>query len=154
MRVRARPKSVMEFFNSSTSNFHDSLFSKTAVEDAEVVQLVKKLQSPNKSISARQKSPNISITYKRAPSVSLNKIARSKSDRSKKTRPPPSFFVTAAEAVQTKYAIRKKILETVQLPVRDARTELRANIIRVMTARAEQRSKRMTPSQHNLFRRG
>mmetsp|Transcript_4190 Transcript_4190/g.8406 ORF Transcript_4190/g.8406 Transcript_4190/m.8406 type:complete len:537 (+) Transcript_4190:1328-2938(+) len=141
IRYFLRPSTAQATYRPSSTEPGDSFF-KTQIEDLDVSR-----------ISLKRSTPDTSMSIKRKMSVSAPKMPRSKSALRAKNRPPPTFFGSAKEALKKKYAIRTKIIEEPKLPDRNLKEELRAKIIRVMTARAEEQSKRLTPSRHNLFRR-
>jgi CRP-like cAMP-binding protein len=121
----------------------ESTFFKTEVTEPELPRALTNKDSPDVSL----------VSLKPGHTVSAARMPRSKSALRVKPRPPPTFFVTASEAVKAKYFTRKRIYETGKLPQRDFNSELKAKIIRVITVRSEEQSRRMTPSRHNLFRR-
>lgn len=152
-----RPKTAQAIYRPSSSEGVDSSFFKTEVNDYEVTNLTLK-RDANMSIHIRRRLSStgpefLNLTVKQRLSNTEQKIPRASSSKREKSRPPPSFFAKAADAVKAKYAIRKKILEGPNHYVKNTKEELKANIFKVMTARAEERAKRLTPSRHNLFRR-
>lgn len=141
-KLYVRPNTALGSYRPCSTEPPEISFFKTEVDDIEVSKIIKQ-NTQDTSFS------HISPKH----SISVHKIPRSNSALRVKNRPPPTFFGSAAEAIKKKYAIRTKILEEPKLPLRNIKEELKKKIIRVMTARAEVKSRRLTPSRHNLFRR-